>query len=205
MYTHKKAHKWVWGDWWDFKKLLEGISLGLFPTAPQCQSQSRRRDGSSKGRKKKYTPTAASQLKLNPFNYSPEVEAWGAKKKLSSILLQERETPLPLLKYPLMHSLHEAVWMCKFEFYITPNWTQRVHNGSKKEQVQSLTCVLRAYGLCYLSPIHAVLLIHNNPPSGATPKVRRRHKQINKGIERERDKKKNVALRERAAMRSWIS
>lgn len=49
---------------------------------------------------KKYTPTAASQLKLNPFNYSPEVEAWGAKKKLSSILLQERETPLPLQKYP---------------------------------------------------------------------------------------------------------
>lgn len=105
MYTHKKAHKWVWRDWWDFKKLLEGISLGLFPTAPQCQSQSRRKDGSSKGRKKKYTPTAASQLKLNPFNYSPEVEAWGAKKKLSSIVLQERETPLPLQKYPF-EALH---------------------------------------------------------------------------------------------------
>lgn len=52
-----------------------------------------------RGEKKKYTPTAASQLKLNPFNYSTEVEAWGAKKKLSSILLQERETPLLLLKY----------------------------------------------------------------------------------------------------------
>lgn len=51
------------------------------------------------GEKKKYTPTAAPQLKLNPLNYSPEVEAWGAKKKLSSILLQERETTLPSLKY----------------------------------------------------------------------------------------------------------
>lgn len=60
MYTHKKAHKWVWRDWWDFKKLLEGISLGLFPTAPQCQSQSRRKDGRRKGREKKHTTIAAA-------------------------------------------------------------------------------------------------------------------------------------------------
>ncbi len=44
----------------------------------------------------------------------------------------------------------------------------------RKRALQCLTCVLRADGLCYLRPIHAVLLIHNNPPSGATPTVRKR-------------------------------
>lgn len=66
------------------------------------------------------------------------------------------------------------------------NYSQRyqhVHNGSKGRSC-SLTCVLRAYGLCYLSPIHAVLLIRNNPPSGATPRARKKHKQINRGNEK---------------------
>jgi len=59
-----------------------------------------------------------------------------------------------------------------------------------KGGLQSLTCVLRAYGLCYLRPIHAVLVIHNNPPSGATPRVRKRNRQINIGIAKEQDKRK---------------
>lgn len=75
------------------------------------------------GRKKKYTPTAASQLRLNPFNYSPEEAAWGAKKKLSSIHLQERETPLPLLKNPLKRCSIAGTWTCKFKFYVNTNKT----------------------------------------------------------------------------------
>ncbi len=126
-----------------------------------------------RGGKKKYTPTADSQLKLNPFNYSPEVEAWGAKKKLSSIPLQERETPLPLLKFTLKHSLHGVVWMSRFKSYRTPK-ISNMYIMDRKRALQCLTCVLRADGLCYLRPIHAVLLIHNNPPSGATPTVRKR-------------------------------
>lgn len=74
--------------------------MGSFPLHLNANLRAGGEMEAVKGEKKKCTPTAASQLKLNPFNYSPEVEAWGAKKKLSSILLQERETPLLLLKYP---------------------------------------------------------------------------------------------------------
>lgn len=41
------------------------------------------RGGEKEKKKRKYTLTAASQLKLNPFNYSPKVEARGAEEKLS--------------------------------------------------------------------------------------------------------------------------
>lgn len=99
MYTHKKAHKWVWRDWWDFKKLLEGISLGLFPTAPQCQSQSRRKDGRRKGRKKKHNH-GSRIAQDKPFHLQPWSRSMGCKKMLSSLHLQERETSLPLQKYP---------------------------------------------------------------------------------------------------------
>lgn len=77
----------------------------------------------------------------------------------------------------------------------------------QKGGLQYLTCVLRAYGLCYLSPIHAVLLIQNNPPSGATPRVRKRHKQENRGSEKKNKTRKSawVCLRRGVAVRSWIS
>lgn len=72
--------------------------------------------------------------------------------------------------------------MSKFNSYVTPN----VYIMDKKKRgLQSLTCVLRAYGLCYVSPIHAVLLIHNNPTPGATPRVKKGHEQINRGSEKQ--------------------
>lgn len=93
------------------------------------------------GRKKKYTPTAASQLKLNPFNYSPGVEVWGAKKKLSSILLQERETfLLPLLKYPI--GAHSAGGCLDVQVQVLYHYqrNRRLHNGSKKGIAKSHLC-----------------------------------------------------------------
>lgn len=47
----------------------------------------------------------------------------------------------------------------------------------KKEQFQGLTCVQRAYGLRYLSAIHTVLFIQDNPASGATPAPEQTRKQ----------------------------
>lgn len=156
MSTHKKkAHKWVCRDWWDFKKLLEGISLGLFPTAPQCQSRSRRRDWSSKGRgeKKIRTHSAASQLKLNPFNYSPEVEAWGAKKELSSILLLERETPLlPSLKYP---SEGPSTWGCL---------DVQVHVREMRSQTQQTTDWIKKSRKSHLCPEGLWTLLSQSHP-----------------------------------------
>lgn len=100
MYTHKKAHKWVWWDWWDFKKLLEGISLELFPTAPQCQSQGKKREMEVVRRGEKNKPNTASHFNLNPFNYSPKNEAWGAKKEKALIYWSPAErTPLQVLKH----------------------------------------------------------------------------------------------------------
>lgn len=39
----------------------------------------------------------------------------------------------------------------------------------KMGQFQGLTCVQRAYGLSYVSGIHTVLFIQDNPASGTTP------------------------------------
>lgn len=102
------------------------------------------------------------------------------KKKLSSILLQERETPLPLLKYPF-----EALsaWGCLDEqvqviYHSLHN--QCVHNGSKK-------------GKCEVSPVSwgpmdSVISVPSMLSSSSTTTLplvrplgwRKRHKQINK-------------------------
>ena len=63
--------------------------------------------------------------------------------------------------------------------------------------LQSLTCVLSAYGLRYLSPVHTVFLVYGKPSSGATPKVRKRHRRINRGSEKAGDRSVWVRLKRR--------
>lgn len=164
-----------------------------------------------RGGKKKYTPTAASQLKLNPFNYSPEVEAWGARKKSSHPSFSRRGRLLYLYwNTHLKHSLHEAAWMSKFKSYITPYITSVYIMDQKK-------------GKCEVSPVSwgpmdSVISVPSMLSSSSTTTLplvrplgwRKRHKQINKRQRKRtrQEKKKCLGLPQRrmgVVVRSWIS
>lgn len=100
--------------------------------------------------------------------------------------------------------------MSRLRSYVTDNMTNmNIMNGWKKEQFQGLTCVQRAYGLGYLSAIHTVLFIQDNPASSATPTAQQTHKEkINRRIEKQYTRKKTsawIASGGGPAVQSWIS
>lgn len=145
--------------------------MGSFPLHLNANLKSRRKDGRRKGREKIHSHRSfIAQDK--PFQLALKLKQRVPKKALGHLSGGEKD--YLYWNTPLMHSAWERLDE-HVQVSITTDTTDT--STMTERQVQSLTCVLRAHGLCYLSPVHAVLLIHNSPTPGATPEVNQGHKQ----------------------------